>query len=349
MGYYNWNDTFGYQADVTMVVGARGLGKTYGLREQFLRDAEKGWRFVQAVRYKAEVAPICADYFGKVLERNDKYRNGYDFKYEGGKVFWRRKGEGSKAPFECIGYIVPLTSLQLTKQTTYHRVKRIAMDEAILDKRDRYHGYLASEYTLLADLVDSCTRQNPNDGETDPVYLYLLANALDLVNPYFVRYGIKDVPPEGYSWHDGKHMLLHYVKDADYGTAKQTDTLAGRMLAGTKEGALAAFNDFSQSDLSAIKKKPKHANWEFGINLNGKVYGIWYDSAEGFYHISYKHLESPIFTLTLADGSPDYISIRRRKRELETFIDLGAYGMFRYDSPEIQQDFLRGLALYGFR
>ena len=32
--YYDWHKTLSYNADVTMVIGARGIGKTYGLRKQ---------------------------------------------------------------------------------------------------------------------------------------------------------------------------------------------------------------------------------------------------------------------------------------------------------------------------
>ena len=38
--FYNWQKTLSYNADVTMVIGARGIGKTYGLRLQFIRDID---------------------------------------------------------------------------------------------------------------------------------------------------------------------------------------------------------------------------------------------------------------------------------------------------------------------
>ena len=51
--YYDWNKTLAYDADVTMVVGARGIGKTYGVRLQCIMDYIKnGFRFVELVRYK---------------------------------------------------------------------------------------------------------------------------------------------------------------------------------------------------------------------------------------------------------------------------------------------------------
>ena len=65
--YYDWPKTFSYDADVTMVVGARGVGKTYGLRTQFIRDFLKdGSRFVELTRYKNELFGVANGYFDRV-------------------------------------------------------------------------------------------------------------------------------------------------------------------------------------------------------------------------------------------------------------------------------------------
>ena len=36
--YYDWEKTLSYDADVTMVIGASGVGKTFGRRKQFIRE-----------------------------------------------------------------------------------------------------------------------------------------------------------------------------------------------------------------------------------------------------------------------------------------------------------------------
>ena len=67
--YYDWNKTLSYDADVTMVVGARGIGKTYGLRLQFIRDWIKdGSRFVELTRHKNELSDFAATYFNRIIE-----------------------------------------------------------------------------------------------------------------------------------------------------------------------------------------------------------------------------------------------------------------------------------------
>ena len=57
--YYDWEKTLSYDADVTMVIGARGVGKTFGLRRQFIRDyLRHEWRFVEVTRYKNELSGV---------------------------------------------------------------------------------------------------------------------------------------------------------------------------------------------------------------------------------------------------------------------------------------------------
>ena len=36
--FYDWHKTLSYDADVTMVIGPRGVGKTFGLRKQCIKD-----------------------------------------------------------------------------------------------------------------------------------------------------------------------------------------------------------------------------------------------------------------------------------------------------------------------
>ena len=67
MKYYDWNLTLSYDADVTMVVGARGIGKTYGLRLQFIRDFLKdGSRFVELTRHQKQLSDFTSTYFDRI-------------------------------------------------------------------------------------------------------------------------------------------------------------------------------------------------------------------------------------------------------------------------------------------
>ena len=152
--FYDWNDTLAYDADVTMVVGSRGIGKTYGIRLQAIRDHIKnGYNFVELVRYKSELSGVSSGYFDRITSNNefpDKI-----FQTANNMAFIADKPEGDEKPnWELCGYFLALSQHQQIKKRTFDKVKRIIFDEAILDKTDRYHHYLPREFSVVANVVN---------------------------------------------------------------------------------------------------------------------------------------------------------------------------------------------------
>lgn len=348
--YYDWNKTLAYDADVTMVVGARGIGKTYGVRLQCIRDYIKnGFRFVELVRYKNELSGVSSGYFDRV-ESNKEFPE-YVFKTDSNMAFIAPKPEGDDKPkWELIGYFLALSQAQAIKKRTFDNVKRIIFDEAILDKTDRFHHYLPREFTILANIVDTVSRERADTKGISP-RLYLLGNALDVMNPYFMHYNV-GIPKYGYTWHNGKTMILHYVQDAEYSKHKATDTVAGRMLAGTEEGSIASNNEFAKMNDDFVMKKTKEAKFSFGIKYNGYSYAIWADWSNGYYFVTSripKNPDKPIFALTLDDNRLNYIAARRAEAMLQGFVELHYAGVIRYESIPIRERFKEILNLFGVR
>ena len=108
--YFNWGPVLSRQAPITMVVGARGLGKTYGLRkaciEEYLR---KGLRFVEVSRFKSEQKAVSKGYFARVSQEFP----GMEFEVRGNEGFiWRGKTtEKGKKVWEKLCFFVSLTEL----------------------------------------------------------------------------------------------------------------------------------------------------------------------------------------------------------------------------------------------
>lgn len=348
--YYNWNDTLAYDADVTMVVGSRGIGKTYGIRLQAIRDHIKnGYNFVEVVRYKNELSGVSAGYFDRIYsngEFSDKiFHTNNNMAYIADKP-----AEGEKPNWELCGYFLALSQAQQIKKRTFNKVKRIIFDEAILDKTDRFHHYLPREFTVLANLVDTVSRERA-DTKGIPPRLYLLGNALDVMNPYFVHYNV-GVPKRGYSWHKNKTMLLHYAEDKEYATEKSIQTVAGRMLAGTEEGGIANENEFARMNDDFIMKKTREAKFTFGVIYNGQKFGVWTDWTNGYYFVTSKipnNTEKPVFTLTLDENRFNYIAARRAETMLQGFTEMHYAGVIRYESIPLREKFKEILTIFGVR
>jgi hypothetical protein len=349
--YYDWNVTLSYDADVTMVVGARGIGKTYGIRLQCIRDYIKNkTRFVELVRFKNELSSVQTGYFDRI-ETNDEFK-GKIFKTDSNFAFIADKpdDENKKPKWELLGYFLALTQAQAIKKRTFDRVKRIVFDEAILDRHDRFHRYLSREFSILANIVDTVSRER-SDIECISPRIYLLGNALDVMNPYFMAYGV-GVPKYGFSWHRGKTMLLNYVKDDEYSKEKSIDTVAGRMLAGTEEGMNSNNNEFSQLNDDFIMKKTKAAKFIFGVKYSGNTFAIWEDWTHGYYFITGripKNTPKPVFAITLDDNRINYIAARRAEEMLRGFTEAHYAGLIRYENISLRENFKEVLEMFGVR
>lgn len=351
--YYDWNKTLSYDADVTMVVGARGIGKTYGLRLQFIRDWIKdGSKFMELVRYKNELSNFASTYFDKIVS-NDEFPD-YVFRTTPRYAYIAKKpkNKDDKPNWKLIGYFGALTEAQSMKKRTYSKVKRILLDEAVIDKRiDRFHGYLPNEFSVLANILDSVSRERAETDNSKRTRIYLLGNACDLMNVYFAAYGISAEPANGFSWHKNKTMLLHYVKDSEYAKAKTKDTVAGRMLADTADELISSANEFLKANDEYVFKKPKWAKFQFGVVYMKSKFGIWIDSREGFYYVNEKIPKNanPVFALTVEDNRVNYIMARKAESALRGFMDLYYLGIIRYETPYIKDKFTEILNLFGIR
>lgn len=357
MKYYDWNKTLSYDADVVMVVGARGIGKTYGERLQFVRDyINKGKRFVDLTRYKQQLSDFTGTYFQRIEENREfelLFKTNNRAAYLAKPLSRKQKNKDEKPKWEQFGYFGALTMAQEMKKWTFSNVKRIGLDEAIIDRRiDRFHNYLPNEFSILANIVDSVSRERPETPKVDRPQLILLGNAADLLNPYFGRYGINEEPLIGYTWHDGKTMLLHYMKDKVYSEEKSVNTVAGRMLNGTLDGLIANQNEFLKQSDDFVEKKPKWAKFTMGIVYQEQQYGIWEDSREGYYYVTSKIPKStnqPIFALSSSDNKLNYIAAKKAELALRNFTELYYLGIVRYESAVLRERFMECLQLFGVR
>ena len=353
--YYDWEKTFSYDADVTMVIGARGYGKTYGLRRQFLRDYIKGgFRFAEIVRFKNELSTVSNNYFGR-LARTEEF-SGYLFKTDGHRCYIAKKpadyddNSKKKLSWDIIGYFIAMTDAQKSKKLTYDKVKRLVLDEAIIEQSDRYHNYLPNEFVTLANIVDTVSRERAGTESLRP-RVYLLGNACDFGNPYFAYAGVTSDLSFGYRWFRNKTFLLHYVDSGDYGEKKLENTVAGRMLQGTKEALVAAGNEFVGINTEFVENKPKNASFNFGICYNGTIYGVWVDIREGMYYVTdyAPNNAQPIYYLSNDEARVNYIAARKTSRLFKVFSEAYYLSIIRYETVDVKRKFIEVLRMFGVR
>lgn len=352
--YYDLQRTLTYNADIYMIVGASGKGKTYTVRGYCLRQAvNKGELLVEICRTKAERDEVKAGYFDK-LNLDPEFER-YEFDCRRNVFFYRERApEGEKAgAWRRCGYIVALSEVQSAKRRTFAGARRLIMDEAIMENIDRHHTYLRNEWDLLSRVINSCVREDGTAEDHAKPTLFLLGNAVDLLNPYFTLFGITKEPKPGYSWHGPKElrMLLHYAPADEYDMMRRDNTLAGRMSKMTGYDRESFGNAF-KVDERYIAKKPPRAKPYMGLRFEGRTYGIWVDVSEGYYYVCSKLPEDgrvTVFSLSRADDTPNLIAARSSMAPLRGVVDMYYYGAVLFESVQVREGFLRAMSLFGIR
>lgn len=349
--HYNWEKTLSYNADITMVVGAPNKGKTFGLRSYALNRAlKRGGRFVEVCRTVEERNAVRRGYFDKLTAVDDELA-AYEFKVNANEFMYRKKQQSGKGGrWETCGYIVAFAEMQGAKKRTFVNVENVILDEAILESIDNAHSYKRGEWNMLSRIIDSCVREDAYDVGRRKPRLFLLGNAVDLVNPYFTAFGVRGVPKYGYTWYLDKMCLLHYVEPDDNDMYRLKNTLAGRMGAVSGYSTASYSNEFEVDD-RYVSRKPPRAKYVMGVVHMGNEFGVWVDVTEGFYYICGKIPNNAVnvFSLTRADDTPNRIAIPRVSKTLRTIVQLYYDGCVLFESSRVRDDFICAMSLYGLR
>lgn len=350
--YYDFDKLVSYNADVSIVIGARGLGKTYGARRKFVRDYLKnGARFVEITRYRNELSALQSDWFGKLTENNEF--ESYMFRTQANVAYISKKpdAEHSKPEWSIIGYFVALSMQAAAKKLTYVNVRNIMMDEITIDANDKWHRYLPNEFEQLANLVDTVTRERADTvSKMGKPRVFLLGNACDMFNPYFAHYGINTMPEYGVRWYGDKTMILDYVQNETYARGKKRDTVAGRMLGNSN--AIGADNRFIMRDDHMLENAHAHANITYVIVYKNEKYAIIndYNCAKVFISNKYnKNSNVTEIALTLADGGVNRLTEKWAREIMKSLREYLSIGALRFDTMKTQNAIESALRLYGVK
>lgn len=337
-------------ADVNMIIGARGLGKTYGVRKYMIEDYLKnGYCFVEVTRFREENNDVAANYFSRIVQ--DNIFPDYEFRTTNKIAEIRRKKTGKKEnPWKTIGYFIPLSLQQQKKKSTYVNVRNICMDEIIIDNDDRYHMYLKNEFEQLAKLVDTVTRERADDTGLRKPRVFLLGNACDAFNPYFRHYDVPLEPEHGLQWLSGKTCLFDYVRDDEYAEQKTKNTVAGRMLKNNDD--VTSKNKFARHNTDFIEKPHGHAKLTYVFRWLQNEYGVYVDLRCGYVFISSKYdggAHVPYFAITRSDNKLNYLTANMAKDLIRNLTSYYALGYLRYDMVETQHAVSEMLRNFGVK
>lgn len=318
--YYNIDSALSYNALFTMVVGGRGVGKTYSAKVRVIKDfINKGEQFVYLRRYKPELKKI-SQFFKDVAPEFPEH----SFKASSSGLFIDDKQ---------AGFVMTLTTQVIEKSTPYPKVTCIIFDEFLIDPKTPYH-YLPEDVETFLECYSTVSR----DRDIKAIFL---ANNVSMYNPYFMYF--KLYLKYGETKCRKGDVILLMIRDEEY-EQHMENTRFGKIIKGTNYGNYAISNISLRDNNEFLEKKRGNAFYYFGFYYNGEFYGVWEDDEQSIFFISsdYDPYCKLKFTMTMSDHSPNTILLSTLKGEpcWKLALILFKQGKIRFESGKCKAAWL---------
>lgn len=332
--YFDGSKILSYNAPVNIVIGERSEGKTYWFKRKGIRNyLHDGSTWVYCRRHDSIFKKTLnkRPFFGDVA---NEFPN-IEFKVDGREMRLRR--EGSKT-WETFGHFAALSQAQTYKGTTDPTCTMLVFDEFI--NEHKVPPYLPDEPTILMNYWETLDRRE------DRVKIIMLANAADLVNPYFLEWNIILDKPGIRRYRNG--LLVVQWDDNPAFATHAADSNIGRFTAGTGYDDYARGNIFIGSGNEFIENKTPSARPICCLVFRKQKYGIWVDGKQGKIFVTKKITnDMTVYALTTDDHRPNLIMLEQADPFLKSIVQHYRYGVLFFDSPATRESFMNALRLLG--
>ena len=348
---YDISGVIGSGCAINVVTGARSYGKTYGWKKRAIKNfIERGetWGYLRT--FDQEIKDLLADgpeaFFSDIM-RNDEFP-GYKFRALGrvmqcGKIMGEDDKGNEIVEWKIMGQFLALTKAQSYKGKTVANMTLVIFDEFI--RETRIPPYPTNCVNMLINLWETLDRRE------NRVRIVMLANAADVVNPYFVAWGI--VPPE-----PGCHIKVPvgasfvYVENcwSKEFEAYADDSEIGRFTRGSAYSLYAQKNMFANQSGLFVRKRPKRSHSQMNIVYGEQMFCVFVSTenlGEMFVEFG-ADAARPTIALTREDSSPDVIVIQRNHPYLKGLVDRARDGRMWFESDKCREQFWRVMELCGY-
>lgn len=274
-GWVNWDYIMNQKESIISVVGARGVGKTYGLMKWLIEHKEK---FIYLRRLKSQLdqsgktegnpfKKLCADMDISIAP------------YSSGGILTYRYNDKTG---DIVAVGVALSVVANIRGIDFSDYKYIVFDEFIANIGERP---IKDEFNAFLNFYETVNRNRELNGEA-AVKAILLGNANTLINPYFagwhfMRTAIKMINGGQMVWRsdDNTRMMILLLNSP---ISKKKESTALYLNAGKDFVSMALDNSF-RTDETRIKSEPlKEYNHIVSI---GEI-GIYKHKSQRKYYVS---------------------------------------------------------------
>jgi hypothetical protein len=232
--YYDASLLLSYKRPFNLVVGIRGVGKTFNFTKKVIDEAlsQKALSFVWVRRTFEEIKKIRNHFFDDMIYSN--FFPDYNFKVIGNEMIAIHKFKKEKF---SIGMFIPLSLEATFTGFPFPKVKYMVFDEALTKDR-----YLNDEVYKLLHLTDTIFRNRP-------VKVYLLGNAFSMSNPYFEHFNVRNLT-DRFTY--GKQYVIENCNYKEFSDFRKTTTF-GELVKNTEYEKFALENQFLLDDNHNVK------------------------------------------------------------------------------------------------
>lgn len=345
---YDVSAVLGSNCAINIVTGARSFGKTYGWKKQGIKQYLKhGWTWGYLRTFDQEIKDLLADgneaFFSDII-RNNEFP-GYTFRCLGRLMQIAKLDEkGKPKKWETMGQLLALTKAQSYKGKAVANMHLLVFDEFI--RETRIPPYPRDCVGMLMNLWETLDRRE------DRVKIVMLANAADIVNPYFVAWHIVPPPVGGKKRVKVGNGYIFVQNCWSKEFEEHADKSAiGALTAGSKYASYAQMNQFRNDDDNFIEKRPKRTQALRNIRWGEQTFCIWVDlDMNGKMYVCGKSVaDVPTLVLMREDMEPDLYMIERSDPILKGYARCYRNGLMRFDSVQCREQFCDVLTMCGIR
>lgn len=329
--YYDMGPMLSYHSYFNMILGHRGVGKTYAFKKWCIKDYIKNKKqFVWIRRYRQETKKIKQFFDDIAHEFPD-----HTLVVRGGDKDGVFLIDG-----EVAGYYLTLSLASTYKSTPFPNVDKIIFDEFLIAGTS-YH-YLSNEVVMLLELVNTVFRDRENVRG-----VYLIANNITMSNPYYLYFGILPFKNRFYLDRERGIVCENYKNEAYIENIKQTRF--GKLIRGTHYYEYAVENESLDDSDTFIQDRSNNARFRFSVKYNGEIVGFWTDYDEGIMYASrdIDPTNKCRYCLTREDHEPNLYLIKNlNNTHMHDIIFMFDNGLLRFEDTQVKNVCYDILALF---
>lgn len=329
--YYDTQPAWSRNGVWNFVVGARGLGKTFGFKRDAIKRAiERGEQFILLRRFQTELSTRMSFFDDVGFLFPD-----YDFRVHGmfAQMAHIDSRDDRKRPWATIGFFVALTGAQKHKGTSYHKVTTIIFDEFIIERG--YNQYLPDEVTVFTNFFSTVDRNK------DKTRAFFLANSVSIMNPYFIEYKVRpDESKNGWVTRRDGFIVVHFPDSKAFSTAVYSSRF-GQFIKDSEYADYAVENTFEDNNDWLLNIKDVKARYQYTLETKVGVFSVWYSTMQKTYFVQKQRPKlEKIYTLIPSKMRDGKTLLTTRERLLVLARAAFKNGSMYFDEPETRNAFI---------